>query len=216
MAQIFHPSANGIARITLFGVVFLAAVAVYAVYEIGQSPYVTQAYVARQQPIQFSHERHVGGNGLDCRYCHGSVERAAVAGIPPTKTCMNCHVQIWATSPYLEPVRSSFRTDTSIQWIKVHDLPDFVYFDHSIHVSKGVGCSTCHGRVDQMPLLWQVNTLQMQWCLECHRNPEKYVRPRADVFRTDYQAPANQIELGRRLIKEYQIRRLTSCSTCHR
>jgi hypothetical protein len=216
MAQIFPPSANGIARITLFGLVFLLAAAAFVVYEFGESPYVTQAFVARQQPIQFSHERHVAGNGLDCRYCHTSVERSAVAGIPPTKTCMNCHSQIWATSPYLEPVRSSLRTNTSIQWVRVHDLPDFVYFDHSIHVSKGVGCTTCHGRVDQMPLMWQVNTLQMQWCLECHRNPEKFVRPREFVFKVDYEPPANQIELGRRLVQEYKIARLTSCSTCHR
>jgi hypothetical protein len=216
MAQIFPPSANGIARITLFGLVFLLAVAVYVVYEVGQSPYVTQAFVARQQPIQFSHERHVGGNGLDCRYCHTSVETSAVAGVPPTKTCMNCHSQIWANSPYLELVRSSFRTNTSIQWVRVHDLPDFVYFDHGIHVNKGVGCTTCHGRVDEMPLTWQVNTLQMQWCLECHRNPEKFVRPRSEVFRVDYQPPANQTALGLRLVQEYKIARLTSCSTCHR
>ncbi len=216
MSQIFHPSANGIARITLFGVVFFVAAAGYAVYELGKSPYVTQAYIARDQPIQFSHERHVAGNGLDCRYCHTSVEQSAFAGIPPTKTCMNCHSQIFATSPYLEPVRSSFRTGTSLQWTRVHDLPDFVYFDHSIHVAKGIGCSTCHGRVDRMPLMWQVNTLQMEWCLECHRNPEKYVRPRADVFQMDYQPPANQIGLGRQLVAQYQIRSLTSCSTCHR
>jgi hypothetical protein len=216
MAQIFHPSANGIARVTLFGVVFVLAAAVYVVYETSQSPYVTQAFVARQQPIQFSHERHVAGNGLDCRYCHISVERSRMAGIPPTKTCMNCHAQIWANSPYLEPVRSSFRTDTSIQWVRVHDLPDFVYFDHSIHLNKGVGCTTCHGRVDQMPLMWQVNTLQMQWCLECHRNPERFVRPRAAVFQVDYQPPPDQVALGLRLVQEYTIRRLTSCSTCHR
>jgi hypothetical protein len=194
----------------------LVAVSGYLVYELGRSPYVTRAFEARQQPIQFSHDRHVAGNGLDCRYCHTSVEQSAVAGIPPTKTCMNCHSQILSNSPYLEPVRTSFATDRSIEWVKVHDLPDFVYFDHSIHVNKGVGCTTCHGPVDQMPLMWTVNTLQMEWCLECHRNPEKYVRPREAVFRTDYQAPANQLELGRRLVTEYQIQKLTSCSTCHR
>ncbi len=216
MPQIFPPSANGIARITLFGLVFLAAAAGVVIYEVGESPYVTQASIARQQPIQFSHERHVAGNGLDCRYCHTSVETSAVAGIPPTKTCMNCHSQIWATSPYLEPVRSSFRTNTSIQWVRVHDLPDFVYFDHGIHVNKGVGCTTCHGRVDRMPLIWQVNTLQMQWCLDCHRHPEQYVRPREAVFKVDYEPPSDQIQLGTRLVQEYQIARLTSCSTCHR
>ncbi len=216
MSQTFPPSANGIARITLYGLVFFLGAGSYALYLLSESPYVTQAFVSRQQPIQFSHERHVGGNGIDCRYCHTSVETSAVAGVPPTKTCMNCHSQIWASSPYLEPVRSSFRTDTSLHWTRVHDLPDFVYFDHSIHVNKGIGCSTCHGRVDQMPLIMQVQTLQMQWCLNCHRNPEKYVRPRADVFKADYQPPANQMELGRRLVQEYKIARLTSCSTCHR
>lgn len=216
MSQIFPSSANAIARVTLTVAAILVAVSGYLVYELGRSPYVTRAYEARQQPIQFSHQRHVAGNGLDCRYCHTSVETSAVAGIPPTKTCMNCHAQILADSSYLEPVRASYASDESIQWVKVHDLPDFVYFDHSIHVNKGVGCATCHGPVDQMPLMWTVNTLQMEWCLECHRNPEKYVRPRSAVFRMDYHAPPDQSALGARLVEDYQIRRLTSCSTCHR
>ena len=144
------------------------------------------------------------------------MEKAASAGIPPTKTCMNCHSQIWNTSPYLEIVRASFRDDKPLRWIRVHDLPDFVYFNHSVHVAKGVGCATCHGRVDRMPLMLQENTLQMEWCLDCHRSPEKYVRPREAVFQMDYEQPANQIELGRRLVKEYDIQSLTSCSTCHR
>ena len=139
-----------------------------------------------EQPIQFSHERHVAGNGIDCRYCHTSVEKAAFAGIPPTKTCMNCHSQIWAQSPYLEPVRASFRNDTSLEWNRVNDLPDFVYFDHSIHVAKGVGCETCHGRVDEMPLVWQAARLQMSWCLDCHRNPVKNVRPKQEVFNLNW------------------------------
>ena len=216
MSQIFHPSANSIARIMLTVTGVLVAASGYLVYELGRSPYVTRAYEARQQPIQFSHERHVGGNGLDCRYCHTAVETSAVAGMPPTKVCMNCHSQILSTSSYLEPVRASFRTDQSLQWVKVHDLPDFVYFNHSIHLNKGVGCTTCHGRVDQMPLMWTVTTLQMEWCLDCHRNPEKYVRPRAAIFRADYQPPADQLALGRTLVQDYQIQKLTSCSTCHR
>jgi hypothetical protein len=129
---------------------------------------------------------------------------------------MNCHSQIFANSPFLEPVRESFRTGRSIEWTRVHDLPDFVYFNHSIHIHKGIGCTTCHGQVDRMPLIWQERSLQMEWCLDCHRHPEQYVRPRADVFRVDYQPPANQLDLGRRLVAEYQIQRLTSCSTCHR
>lgn len=216
MSQIFPSSANAVARITISVAAVAVAVSGYLVYELGRSPYVTRAFEARQQPIQFSHQRHVAGNGLDCRYCHTSVETSAVAGIPPTKTCMNCHAQILANSSYLEPVRASYASDESLQWVKVHDLPDFVYFDHSIHVNKGVGCATCHGRVDQMPLVWTVRTLQMEWCLECHRNPEKYVRPRSAVFQMDYEAPADQQALGTTLVAEYQIQRLTSCSTCHR
>jgi len=216
MSQIFHPSANGIARIMLAGLIILVASSGILLYYVGQSPYVTRAYEARQQPIQFSHERHVAGNGIDCRYCHTAVEKSAPAGIPPTKTCMNCHAQILSSSPYLEPVRASYANDVSIQWVKVHDLPDYVYFNHSIHVNKGVGCTTCHGRVDQMPLMWTVNTLQMEWCLDCHRAPEKYLRPRLAVFTVDYQPPADQLALGGQLVKEYQVKKLTNCSTCHR
>ena len=177
--------------------------------------------MAREQPIQFSHAHHAGAIGIDCRYCHTSVEKAAFAGIPPTKTCMNCHSQIWLQSPYLEPVRESFRTDRSIEWTRVHDLPDFVYFDHSIHVAKGVGCETCHGRVDQMPLVWQAARLQMSWCLECHRNPEKFIRPRDQVFTMGWSPPegVDRESYGRELAKMYHLRSravLESCSTCHR
>lgn len=216
MSQTFHRSTNTIAKASIFGAVFALAGGLWLVLQINRTPYVTQANVAREQPVAFSHQHHVGGMGVDCRYCHTSVEKAAAAGIPPTKTCMNCHSQIWADSPTLEPVRESFRSDRSIQWIRVHDLPDFAYFNHSAHVNKGVGCSTCHGRVDQMPLVWQQNTLQMEWCLECHRNPERYVRPKAEVYNAAYETPANQLELGRKLVKEYDIHPRTSCSTCHR
>jgi hypothetical protein len=216
LSQIFHRSANTIARVSIFGAVFFVAGLLVLIAEVNRSPWVTGARVAREQPIQFSHERHVAGNGIDCRYCHTSVEESAFAGIPPTRTCMNCHSQIFATSPFLEPVRESLRTGRSIEWRRVHDLPDFVYFDHSIHVHKGIGCTTCHGQVDRMPLVWQEHSLQMEWCLDCHRNPERYVRPRSAVFRVDYQPPADQLELGRRLVEEYQIQKLTSCSVCHR
>jgi hypothetical protein len=158
----------------------------------------------------------VAGLGIDCRYCHASVETSATAGIPPTKTCMNCHSQIWSDSPTLEPVRESFRTEKSIEWVKVHDLPDFVYFDHSAHVNQGVGCTTCHGRVDQMPLMWQEASLTMEWCLDCHRQPERYLRPREQVWNAAYEPPADQLALGRTLVKEYGIHTRTSCSTCHR
>jgi hypothetical protein len=154
--------------------------------------------------------------GLDCRYCHTTAESTAVAGIPPTTTSMNCHSQIWSDSPTLEPVRESFRSGRSLTWTRVHDLPDFAYFDHSAHVNKGVGCGTCHGRVDQMPLMWQHASLQMEWCLDCHRHPEKYLRPKAQVFNVAWQPPADQLEQGRRLMTEYGVHPRTSCSTCHR
>src|ERR1700683_3435711 len=214
--QIFHRSTNTISRATIYGAVFLIAVLLWAVLELQRSPYITYAKVARPQPVPFSHQHHVGGLGIDCRYCHTSVENSSFAGIPPTKTCMNCHSQIWTNASMLEPVRESFRTDRSIQWIRVHDLPDYVYFNHEIHVAKGVGCTTCHGQVNKMPLMWQERSLQMKWCLDCHRHPEQFVRPRSEVFSLTYRPPPDQTEMGRKLVKEYNIQSLTSCSTCHR
>jgi cytochrome c7-like protein len=216
MTQIFHHSTNTLSKLSIFGALFLAAGTLWLILEINRSPYVTQAGVARDQPVPFSHAHHVAGMGIDCRYCHASVETSATAGIPPTKTCMNCHSQIWSDSPTLEPVRESFRTEKSIEWVKVHDLPDFVYFNHSAHVNQGVGCTTCHGRVDQMPLMWQEASLTMEWCLDCHRQPERYLRPREQVFNAAYEPPADQLALGRSLVKEYGIHTRTSCSTCHR
>ena len=216
MSQIFHRSTNTISRLSIFGAIFVIAGLLALFAEVNRSPWMTTAHVTRDQPIQFSHERHVAGNGIDCRYCHTSVEDSAFAGIPPTRTCMNCHSQIFSTSPFLEPVRQSFRSDQSIQWTRVHDLPDFAYFNHSIHLHKGIGCTTCHGQVDRMPLMWQEKSLQMEWCLDCHRSPERYLRPREAVFRVDYVPPPDQAEVGKRLVAEYQIQKLTSCSTCHR
>jgi hypothetical protein len=223
MAQIFHRSTNTLSRASIFGAVFFLAVAGYALMLINRSSYVTGAQVAIEQPIPFSHKHHANELGIDCRYCHSFVETAAIAGIPPTKTCMNCHSQIWVDSPTLEPVRASFRTDTSIQWVRVHDLPDFVFFNHvfnhGIHVAKGVGCVTCHGRVDRMNLMWQENSLQMEWCVNCHRHPENYIRPRDQVFNMDWEPPGgDQLALGTKLMSEYQIHKeqLTNCSICHR
>jgi hypothetical protein len=219
MAQIFHRSTNTIARATLVVGVLMVCLALTLTIAAPRTSYFTGQNVVRQQPVQFSHKHHVGDDGIDCRYCHTSVETSAVAGIPPTKTCMNCHSLLFADSPYLEPIRESFRTGKSIEWVRVHRLPDFVYFNHSIHVSKGIGCSTCHGQVNQMPLVWQAAPLLMEWCLDCHRNPQPNLRPRDQVFNMDWRAPANQAELGPEVAKEYQIRsvkELTSCSTCHR
>jgi len=214
--QVFHRSTNVLSRFSIFGSLFVLGGLVWALALINRSPYNTQARIAKEQPIQFSHQHHAGQLGIDCRYCHTTVERTAYAGVPPTKTCMNCHSQIWVDSPFLEPVRSSWRTDQSIEWIKVNDLPDFVYFNHSIHVAKGVGCVTCHGRVDQMNLTWQESSLQMEWCLGCHREPERYVRPREFVFKMDWQPSTDQLTLGRELVKEYNIQSRTECFTCHR
>ena len=214
--QIFHHSTNTLAKVSIFGALFAVAGGLWLVLEINRSAYVTQAGVARIQPVQFSHQHHVGGMGLDCRYCHTSVETAAAAGIPPTQTCMNCHSQIWSTSPELEPVRESFRSGKSLEWVRVHDLPEFAYFNHSAHVNKGLGCTTCHGRIDRMPLVWQESSLQMEWCLACHRAPEKFVRPQAEVYNAAYEPPADQLELGRKLVQEYGLKPRTSCSTCHR
>lgn len=216
MPQIFHPSTNTLSKFSIFGAVFILAALAWISAGVQRSSYITQAKVAREQPIQFSHAHHVGGIGIDCRYCHTSVEESSFAGIPPTQTCMNCHSQIWATSPYLEPVRESFRTGKSLEWIRVHDLPDFAYFNHSIHVTKGIGCETCHGKVNQMPLMWQEESLAMEWCLNCHRHPEQYVRPREEVFNMEYHPREDQLTVGNRLVKEYKIRKLTDCTTCHR
>jgi hypothetical protein len=216
VAQIFHRSTNAIARVTILGAVFILAIVTWLLMVIFRSDYFTEARVVREQPVPFSHKHHVADVGLDCRFCHTPVETSAFAGLPPTETCMSCHSQIFAESPVLEPVRASLRNGTPLQWTRVHDLPDFVYFDHSIHLKKGVGCSSCHGAVDQMPLMWRENTLLMEWCLACHRAPEKYVRPREAVFRMDWAPPANQEEVGRQLVAQYKIRRLTDCYTCHR
>jgi hypothetical protein len=243
MSQIFHRSTNTLSRATIFGAVFIVAALGGVVYIVQGSPFVTYAGVRKPQPVPFSHQHHVAGLGIDCRYCHTSVETSSFAGIPPTKTCMNCHSQIWTNAQLLEPVRASYRSGESLQWTRVNQLPDFVYFNHSIHVTKGVGCNTCHGPVDQMPLMYQAESLQMEWCLGCHRDPGKNLRPRDQVFNMRYQPPTtanavsvdgraftDQDSLGAYLITKYQVRvgriktsdgqisvsDITSCSTCHR
>lgn len=219
MAQIFHRSTNYLAKASLFGALILVGFILYLLLEVNRSDYVTGAFNAKEQPVQFSHKHHVGDAGVDCRYCHTSVEKSSSAGIPPSKTCMNCHSQLWAESPYLEPVRASFKNNKPLRWTRVHDLPDFVYFNHSIHVNKGVGCETCHGRVDRMPLMMQVSSLNMEWCLECHRNPEKNLRPLSEIYTMGYKPTGDAKEQGKQLAKLYNIQStqlLTSCSTCHR
>jgi hypothetical protein len=218
MAQIFHPSDNTIARFTIYAAAFLLAALAWTCVSLDRSSYNTGQGIIRSQPVQFSHEHHVSGLGIDCRFCHTSVETAANAGMPPTSTCYGCHQIVWARSPELAPVRESARTGVSLQWTRVHDLPDFTYFDHSIHVAKGVGCASCHGPVHRMQLVYQATPLKMEWSLDCHRNPAPHIRPKEAVFDMDYEAD-DQTTLGPRLAAAYHVRdpfTLTNCSTCHR
>ncbi len=216
MPQIFHRSTNTFFRVSIFGAVFILAAVIFALGLLVRSAYATNVGVAVGQPIQFSHKHHVTDDGIDCRYCHTTVETSSFAGMPATQVCMNCHSQIWAQSPFLAPVRDSFKNNEPIVWNRVNTLPDFVYFDHSVHVQKGIGCNTCHGPVDQMALTYKAQTLQMEWCLDCHRNPAAFVRPRDQVFNMAYQPPANQTALGQQLVKEYSIQSKTDCTVCHR
>jgi len=232
MPQIFHRSTNTISRVSIVGALVLVSVFLLGALEAQRSPYFSWREVAREQPVPFSHRHHVSGLGIDCRYCHTSVETSNFAGVPPTATCMNCHRQIWTNAPMLEPVRESYRSGKSLMWTRVNSIPDFVYFDHSIHVNKGVGCNECHGRVDQMALMRPAQSMQMEWCLTCHRAPENVLRPKDEVFNMAYQQPSSdkpvsvdgkqftsQSELGSYLKKSYHIRDvrdITSCNTCHR
>ncbi|MDZ4818151.1 MAG: cytochrome c3 family protein [Planctomycetota bacterium] len=219
MPQAFHRSMNAFSRATIFGALFVLAGIGWMLSIYFRSSYATQKGVFRDQPVQFSHEHHVAGLGIDCRFCHTTVETGPFAGIPPTQTCMQCHSQVWKDSPKLAPVRDSYASGKSIPWTRVYDLPDFAYFNHSIHVQKGVACVTCHGRVDKMPLTYKAHTMQMEWCLECHRNPQDFIGPRDKVFATDW-TPAmdhtTQAELGMKLVDKYHVNSLTNCSTCHR
>ena len=191
MAQIFDRSSNALARasLVLTGLIVIALGG--TLDQLQRSPWVTRQGQRPEQPVPFSHKHHVQGLGLQCQYCHVTVEKSSYAGIPPTKTCMNCHAQIWTNAQLLEPVRQSWLTGESLPWIKVHDLPDYVYFSHEIHVNKGVGCATCHGRVDQMPLMYAQNTLQMEWCLDCHRNPAKNLRPASEIYNNAWEKPSS-------------------------
>jgi hypothetical protein len=238
MSQIFHPAANAVAKGSIFGAVFIVAAAAWVFATLDVSPYYTQQDVHRAQPVPFSHEHHVNGLGIHCLYCHTSVKDSAFAGIPPTKTCMTCHSQIWTNAAMLEQIRQSWAEQKPIQWTRVHKLPDFVYFNHSIHVAKGIGCASCHGAVDKMPLMYQANTLRMGWCLDCHRHPEQNIRPREQVFNMNYDSSTDedlakelgvskedakkyadsQDELGKFLVEKYHVHKeqLTNCYVCHR
>ena len=221
MAQIFGKASNSFSRATLIvGVAgFFGSWGV--VYAVFWSPYTTEQNIPQAQPVPFSHKHHVSGLGLDCRYCHTSVETSSFAGVPPTETCMTCHSRLWTEAPLLAPVRQSLATDQPLHWTRVNQLPDFVFFNHSVHVQKGIGCSSCHGAVDQMPITWKAHSFYMRWCLECHESPQKYIRPADQIYNTEWKAPENQEEQGRELMIQYDIstnrlNQLRDCSMCHR
>lgn len=218
MAQLFKRRANALAKVTLVGVPLLIIGVSVTLFAYARSDFWTRVDVPLEQPVPFSHKHHVADDGIDCRYCHTSVENSSFAGVPPTETCMTCHSQIWKDAPVLQPVRDSWQTGAPIKWARVHDLPDYVYFDHSIHVNKGVGCATCHGQVNEMPLTFKTKDLYMRWCLNCHRDPAKFVRPKEQVFNMTYARPENQVSLGQQLLATNHVHTqgLTDCYTCHR
>ena len=223
MAQIFPAGSNHAVRAVLIGVPLLVVGFVGALYAVEWSPWATRMYAPISQPVPFSHKHHVGQLGIDCRYCHGGVEKSQYAGLPPTETCMTCHSQLYTDQAMLQPVRDSLTNNRPIRWTKVHDLPDFVYFNHSIHVNAGMGCTSCHGRENQMQLVWQDQSLYMAWCLQCHRHPENYIAERSEVFNPQRVAakddPAKGLDWAKKLVKEYHVQSsgvLTDCYTCHR
>jgi cytochrome c7-like protein len=216
MGQLFSPHANVYARVIIVGAVVLICGAGWATSQIFWSPYTTYVDIPFEQPVPFSHKHHVGDDGIDC---HNSVETSAFAGMPTSETCMACHSQLFTDSPMLAPLRQSIATNQPLKWNRVHDLPDYAYFDHSIHVAKGVGCSTCHGRVDQMPLTRRVNTLYMKWCIDCHRDPSKFVRSRDRIYDSTWRPRQDRHAEAATLVAQYHIDtsgRLTDCSVCHR
>jgi len=219
MPQVFPRAMNFVSLASIAGSLACLAGLIWTSLVYTRSSYGTNAGVVREQPIPFSHQHHVGMLGIDCRYCHDSVEHSAFAGMPATKTCMNCHSQMWVGSSMLAPVRDSYKTNQPLRWRRVYNLPGFVYFDHSIHVHKGIGCSSCHDRIDEMPFTYQAPSLLMEWCLDCHRHPEEHIRPREDVFDMKYQKPEDQSSRGKRLCQEYDVADptvLTNCTICHR
>ncbi len=229
MAQLFPKSMNVVMRVGLLALPLFAAGAGVAGAAFFRSDYTTGAREVVEQPVPFSHKHHVAQLGIDCRYCHTSVYDSAAAGLPPTKTCMNCHQQIWQSADLLGPVRDSYAKGVPIAWTKIHNVPHYTYFNHSIHVNKGVGCISCHGHIDEMNLVYQSKTLLMEWCLDCHREPEKHLRPVDEVQNMRFAAAGytdatgktytSQAELGRELKHKHLVREaavLTNCSICHR
>jgi len=237
MPNIFHPSMNTFSRVSIFGAVFLIGGVVWTMWYVARTPYMTEAGVVREQPVPFSHQHHVGDAGIDCRYCHTTVETSPFAGIPSVSVCMNCHGHLFADQEMLLPVRDTYAGTARLEWTRVHDLPDHAHFNHSIHVAKGVACVTCHGEVDKMPLMYRKHSLLMEWCLKCHRDPTPNLRPREFVFRGESLEELAETEefhqyvgrefpdlaaenidlksLQQALAEEYGVQSRMNCSTCH-
>lgn len=213
---LFTRTADSVFRVVLAGALGVPAVGLVLLLLVARSPSGLGSREPVHQPVQFDHRHHAGDEGLDCRYCHDSVERSATAGYPPTARCMGCHAQVWNESPLLEPVRVSYLTDRPIAWQRVHRLPDFVFFDHAVHVNKGVGCVTCHGRVDQMPLVHQEVPLTMGWCLDCHRDPTPHLRPPGFITSMTWRPPGDPRETGRAVQEALDVHPRATCTTCHR
>ena len=218
MAQLFKPNANTHVKVSMIAGALLPLALFYLGSTITRSGLNTGVGNPLDQPIPFSHKHHAFELGIDCRFCHTSVENSGFAGIPPTATCMTCHSQILTDAPMLQPLHESWKSGIPLQWTRVYDLPDFVYFDHSVHVAKGVGCTTCHGAINEMPITYKAETLHMMWCLKCHKHPEKFLRPADQIFNVDWAPPSNQIDRGEELkvLNDVKVEQLTDCSICHR
>jgi hypothetical protein len=219
MTQIFSPGADTWLRLFLVGGLAALSGGLVVVVAFARSDFYTGAHIhPTAQPVPFSHKHHVGGLGIDCRYCHTSVADGPHAGLPPTHTCMTCHSQLWTNAAMLAPVRHSLADNKPLVWHRVARLPDYVYFRHDVHIAKGVGCVTCHGRVDRMPLTYQAIPFKMEFCVDCHRDPAPRLRPRDVITDMDWQAPDNARTRGQQLVKQNGIRvgKLDYCTVCHR
>ena len=219
MPQIFPRWTNSLSRATIGGGALALALASIVLGVLNRSPYETNASLIREQPVPFSHRHHVAGLGIDCRYCHTSVEDSSFAGLPDTHTCMSCHSQVWTNAESLAPVREAYDSGRPIRWTRVNRLPDYVFFDHSIHIRKGISCVKCHGRVDEMAMTSAAHSFEMRWCLSCHEHPQRDVRPREAVFLMDWKPPEDPHvarELRQFLAQSYHVKSRTSCYTCHR
>lgn len=219
MPPIFPPRSNIFARVSILAILILLAVVTGALFWWVHSPTFTKVGVTVPQPVPFPHSLHVSALGINCRYCHDAVDKSSFADLPPTETCMSCHSQVATDRASLEPVRQSWKTGQPIQWNRVNRVPDFVYFDHHIHVNKGIGCETCHGRVDQMTTNVKQHSFTMGFCLDCHRNPQKFIRPEDQVYTMGYKPSGDQLAIGQKLVQDYKILpagQLTNCSICHR